>query len=317
MAVPAELPIQSEVARVNSPTELRNPATADIDQLSTVDVLRMINAQDAGVPAAVAAALPSLGRLVDYAVAALEVGGRVHYVGAGTSGRLAVLDAAELAPTFNIPPDWFVAHHAGGPTALLRAVENAEDDAEAGAARIAGHAKARDVVIGLTASGRTPYVLGALSAARRVGARTALVSANPGAPANLDVDVAITVDTGPEVIAGSTRMKAGTAQKLVLTSFSTATMVRYGRTYSNLMVSMRATNAKLRGRTLRILREATGAPEQACVDALARARGDLKLALVQLLSGAEPGRAADALTKANGHVRTALLALGAEHPRCL
>jgi len=309
MAAPAEFPVQ-QVALVNSPTELRNPATADIDQLSTVDVLLMINTQDAGVPTAVRAVLPELARLVDFAVTALSAGHRVHYVGAGTSGRLAVLDAAELVPTFNIPPDWFVAHHAGGPNALLRAVENAEDDAEAGAARIAGHAEAGDVVVGLTASGRTPFVLGALAAARRLGTRTALVSANPGAPANLDVDVPIAVDTGPEVIAGSTRMKAGTAQKLVLTSFSTATMVRYGRTYSNLMVSMRATNAKLRGRTLRILREATGAPEQACADALARANGDLKVALVQLLSGADEGRAADALSAAKGHVRTALLALG-------
>ena len=311
MAVPAEFPIESEVAQVNSPTELRNPATADIDQLSTVDVLRMINAQDASVPAAVARVLPQLARLVDFAVEALSAEHRIHYVGAGTSGRLAVLDAAELVPTFNIPPDWFVAHHAGGSNALLRAVENAEDDAEAGAARITGHAEAGDVVIGLTASGRTPFVIGALAAARRLGARTALVSANPGAPANLDVDVPIAVDTGPEVIAGSTRMKAGTAQKLVLTSFSTATMVRSGRTYSNLMVSMRATNAKLRGRTLRILREATGAPEQACVEALARAHGDLKVAVVQLLSGVDSGRAAEALTEAKGHVRTALLALGA------
>jgi N-acetylmuramic acid 6-phosphate etherase len=305
------MPAESEMAHVNSPTELRNPATTEIDRLSTVDVLRMINAEDTAVPAAVGAVLPALARLVDYAVAALENGNRVHYVGAGTSGRLAVLDAAELVPTFNIPADWFVAHHAGGPNALLRAVENAEDDAEAGDARITAHASAGDVVVGLAASGRTPFVIGALAAGRRMGTRTALISANPGAPANLDVDVPIAVDTGPEVIAGSTRMKAGTAQKLVLTAFSTATMIRYGRTYSNLMVSMRATNAKLRGRTLRILHEATGASEQACADALAEAHGDLKVALVHLLSGADTERSADALSQAKGHVRSALLALGA------
>ena len=307
MAVPAE----RQMAHVNSPTELRNPDTTEIDQMSTLDILRTINAADSTVPAAVAAALPDLARLVDHAVAALQAGNRVHYVGAGTSGRLAVLDAAELVPTFNIPADWFVAHHAGGPDALLRAVENAEDDADAGGERIVEHAEPGDVVVGLTASGRTPFVIGALAAARRLGAVTALVSANPGAPANLDVDVAIAVDTGPEVIAGSTRMKAGTAQKLVLTAFSTTTMVRFGRTYSNLMVSMRATNAKLRGRTLRILQEATGAPEQACADALAGASGDLKVALVHLLSGADPQRSADALFEAKGHVRTALTALGA------
>ncbi|HEV3355192.1 MAG TPA: N-acetylmuramic acid 6-phosphate etherase [Pseudonocardiaceae bacterium] len=298
-----------DMVRVDSPTELRNPATTDIDQLSTLDILYKINAEDATVPGAVAAVLPELARLVDFAVAALRAGHRVHYIGAGTSGRLAVLDAAELIPTFNIPGDWFMPHHAGGAGALLRAVENAEDDAGAGTAEMREHVRAGDVVVGLTASGRTPYVVGALAAARELGACTALVSANPGAAANASVDVPIAVDTGPEAIAGSTRMKAGTAQKLVLTAFSTATMVRFGRTYSNLMVSMRATNAKLRGRTLRILREATGASEQDCADALAAADGDLKVALVMLVAGTDTTRAAAALEHAEGHVRTALAAL--------
>ena len=298
-----------DMVRVESPTELRNPATTDIDQLSTLDILYRINAEDATVPGAVAAVLPELARLVDFAVAALRAGHRVHYVGAGTSGRLAVLDAAELIPTFNIPADWFMPHHAGGAGALLRAVENAEDDADAGAAEMREGVHAGDVVVGLTASGRTPYVVGALEAARELGARTALVSANPGAAANSQVDVPIAVDTGPEAIAGSTRMKAGTAQKLVLTAFSTATMVRFGRTYSNLMVSMRATNAKLRGRTLRILREATGASEQEGADALAAADGDLKVAVVMLVAGTDPERAAAALENAEGYVRTALASL--------
>jgi N-acetylmuramic acid 6-phosphate etherase len=295
-----------DMVRVESPTELRNPATTDIDQLSTLDILYKINAEDATVPGAVAAVLPDLAKLVDFAVTALRDGNRVHYVGAGTSGRLAVLDAAELIPTFNIPGDWFMPHHAGGAGALLRAVENAEDDANAGAAEMHEAVRPGDIVVGLTASGRTPFVVGALAAARELGARTALVSANPGAAANSQVDVPIAVDTGPEAIAGSTRMKAGTAQKLVLTAFSTATMVRFGRTYSNLMVSMRATNAKLRGRTLRILREATGADEQDCADALAAADGDLKVALVTLLAGTDPEHAAAALTNARGQVRTAL-----------
>ncbi|HEY4020717.1 MAG TPA: N-acetylmuramic acid 6-phosphate etherase [Pseudonocardiaceae bacterium] len=298
-----------DMVRVDSPTELRNPATTDIDQLSTLDILYKINAEDATVPGAVAAVLPELARLVDLAVTALRAGHRVHYVGAGTSGRLAVLDAAELIPTFNIPGDWFMPHHAGGAGALLRAVENAEDDAAAGAAEMRDNVHAGDVVVGLTASGRTPYVVGALAIARELGARTALVSANPGASANASVDVPIAVDTGPEAIAGSTRMKAGTAQKLVLTAFSTATMVRFGRTYSNLMVSMRATNAKLRGRTLRILREATGASEQDCADVLAAADGDLKVAVVMLVAGTDQQRATAALEKAEGYVRTALAAL--------
>jgi N-acetylmuramic acid 6-phosphate etherase len=300
----------TESVQVDSPTELRNPDTTDIDQLTTVEILREINGEDTTVPYAVAAVLPELARLVDYAVDALRDRHRVHYVGAGTSGRLAVLDAAELVPTFNIPRDWFVAHHAGGAPALLTAVENAEDDAAAGAAEMRLHTQPGDVVVGLTASGRTPFVVGALNAARLAGARTSLISANPGAAANADVDVPIAVNTGPEAIAGSTRMKAGTAQKLVLTSFSTAVMIRFGRTYSNLMVSMRATNAKLRGRTLRILHEATGAAVDECAYALAAAGGDLKVALVHLLSGVDTPAAEAALAAAGGHVRHALAALG-------
>lgn len=298
------------IVQVDAPTERRNPDTTDIDQLSALDVLREINAQDAEVPGAVAAVLPELARLVDLAVTALRAGHRVHYVGAGTSGRLGVLDAAELVPTFSIPADWFRAHHAGGPAALVTSVEDVEDDAEAGALAMDSYVAPGDVVIGLAASGRTPYVLGALAAARRIGASTALVSADPNAQANALVDVPIAVDTGPEAIAGSTRMKAGTAQKQVLTAFSTAVMVRLGRTYSNLMVSLRATNAKLRGRTLRILREASGASEPDCVAALADADGDLKVALVRLLSGTDIAHAAAALDRAQGHVRSALAALG-------
>jgi N-acetylmuramic acid 6-phosphate etherase len=301
---------RADSVQVDSPTELRNPDTTDIDQLSTVEILREINAEDTTVPYAVAAVLPELAVLVDLAVEALRTGHRVHYVGAGTSGRLAVLDAAELVPTFNIPPGWFVAHHAGGRAALVNAVENIEDDAEAGATEMRGQVDAGDVVVGLAASGRTPFVLGALRAARAIGAATSLVSANPGAAANSDVDVPIAVRTGPEAIAGSTRMKAGTAQKLVLTSFSTAVMIRFGRTYSNLMVSMRATNAKLRGRTLRILHEATGADIEECGDALAASDGDLKVALVHLLSGVDTLAAGAALADAQGHVRHALAALG-------
>jgi N-acetylmuramic acid 6-phosphate etherase len=304
--------VPRQAVHVDSPTERRNPRTLDIDQLSTLEILQSINAEDRLVPDAVSAALPPLSTAVDLAVEALRAGRRVHYVGAGTSGRLATLDAAELEPTYNIPPDWFMVHHAGGTTALRSAVENAEDDDAAGAAELARDAERGDFVLGLSASGRTPYVLGALRAAHRLGARTALVSNNPLSTRSIDVDVMITVDTGPEAIAGSTRMKAGTAQKQVLTAFSTAVLIKMGRTYSNLMVSVRASNAKLRGRTVRILREATGLDAQECSEALSQSGEDLKVALVHLLSGVDTRRAAAALVDTGGHVRLALETLSAK-----
>lgn len=299
----------AERVLVKAPTEARNPRTTDIDQLSTVDVLRRINDEDKLVPEAVSEVLEELAELVDLAVTAIRAGGRVHYAGAGTSGRLAVLDAAELVPTFNVAPDLFVSHHAGGTGALLTAAENVEDDTEHAAAEIAESVTANDLVIGIAASGRTPFVLGALRAAGELGARTALISANPEAEGNALVDVAIAVNTGPEVIAGSTRMKAGTAQKLILNAFSTTVMIRLGHTYSNFMVSMRATNAKLRGRTLRILREATDADEQRCAEALEAADGDMKTALVSLLANVDSARAEQALDRSEGNVRAALTEL--------
>ncbi|WP_326566796.1 N-acetylmuramic acid 6-phosphate etherase [Amycolatopsis rhabdoformis] len=298
--------VPTQAVHVDSPTEQRNPRTVDIDLMSTMGILSAINAEDRRVPDAVAAVLPQLARAVDYAVEALRGGGRVHYVGAGTSGRLATLDAAELVPTFNVPGDLFVAHHAGGEKALRQAVENAEDDDEAGAAEMSAAVRPGDFVLGLAASGRTPFVLGALEESSRLGAHTGLVSANPRAAKPAGVDVLIAVATGAEVIAGSTRMKAGTAQKLILTAFSTATMIKLGKTYSNLMVSMRATNAKLRGRTIRILQEATGLTMADCSDALTEAGGDLKTALVHLLSGCDVEHSAAALEANSGHVRKAL-----------
>lgn len=291
---------------VESPTEERNPRTVDIDTLPTLEILRLINAEDRTVPAAVSEALGDLAVAVDLAVACLRAGGRVHYVGAGTSGRLATLDAAELGPTFNLANDLFLTHHAGGITAFRTPAENAEDNGEAGALAIRQHAGEHDFVLGLSASGRTPYVLGALAAAREIGAKTALVSGNPAIIGQVEADALITVNTGPEAIAGSTRMKAGTAQKLVLTSFSTTVLVRLGQTYSNLMVSVRATNAKLRGRMVRILVEATGLSEAVCADAATAADGDLKVALVHLLSGTDIERSAMALRAADGRVRAAL-----------
>ncbi|MGP4018322.1 N-acetylmuramic acid 6-phosphate etherase [Saccharopolyspora sp. 5N708] len=296
---------RDRAVRVDAPTERNNPRTRDIDLLPTLDILHVLNSEDRTVPVAVGRVLPELAQAVDMAVASLRAGGRVHYVGAGTSGRLAVLDAAELIPTFNVPPDWIIAHQAGGTDAFQHAVENAEDDVESGAATIRAAATGLDFVLGLAASGRTPYVLAALDAARQLGASTGLVTSNPDV-VDTPADVVIAVDTGPEPISGSTRMKAGTAQKLVLTSFSTAVMIRMGRTYSNLMVSMLATNAKLRGRTIGILQEATSAPADTCAAALTAADGDLKTALVHLLTGVDVEQAAAALAVSDGHVRDAL-----------
>ncbi len=300
----------STEATVSAPTEDRHPGTTGIDGLSTLEVLRVLNAEDATVPAAVAAVLPALAALVDAAVAAVESGGTIHYVGAGTSGRLAVLDAAELLPTFNVPPGLVVAHHAGGPEALVRALENVEDDADRGRLDVET-VRAGDVVIGLTASGRTPYVGGALRLARERDAVTALVTSNPDPELGALADHLLAVATGPEVITGSTRLKAGTAQKLVLNAFSTAVMVRLGRTWSNLMVDVVATNAKLRGRVVRILREASGASEDDARHALEGADGELKPALVTLLSGAGAAQARAALAATGGSVARALATLDA------
>lgn len=303
----------SSEATVDAPTEERHPGTTSIDTGSSLEILRALNAEDARVAPAVAQVLPELARLVDATVDALQAGGVVHYFGAGTSGRLAVLDAAELLPTFNAPPGLFVAHHAGGPAALLRAVENVEDDAEAGRLE-ADTLRPVDVAIGLTASGRTPFVGGALERARERGATTALVTANPAAELATLADHVLAPDTGPEVLTGSTRLKAGTAQKLVLNGFSTTVMIRLGRTWSNLMVDVVATNAKLRGRVVRILREATGSSEAEAREALDRSRGELKPALLSMLAGIDADAARRAIGEHQGSVARALAALTSTAP---
>jgi N-acetylmuramic acid 6-phosphate etherase len=288
--------------RVSSPTESVNPRTADIDVVPTVELVRLLHEQDALVPAAVARVLPVLARLVDDAAARVQAGGRVHYFGAGTSGRLGVLDAAELLPTFGIADDVVVAHQAGGAVAFRQAVEDAEDD-DGGAD--AQSVAAGDVVIGLAASGRTPYVGAALTAGRAVGAVTALVTANPAAPLADLADHLLVAPTGPEALAGSTRLKAGTAQKMILNMFSTALMIRLGHTYQNLLADMRATNAKLRGRSIELLIQATGSDENECAQALDKC-GELKTALVHLLTGRSPSACRAAIEAAGGWVRKAL-----------
>jgi N-acetylmuramic acid 6-phosphate etherase len=292
--------------RVQAPTEQRNTTTEHIDTLDSLGVLNLINSEDARVAGAVAAALPQLACAVDAAVASLRAGGRVHYFGAGSSGRYGALDAAEIVPTYGFPADRFVAHIAGGAPALVRAVEEVEDDEAAGQADAAG-ITAGDVAVGITASGRTPYVAGALRAARAKDATTVLVSSNPDAllVAAAAADVHVLLDTGPEAVTGSTRMKAGTAQKMVLHSFSTAIMVRLGRTYSNLMIEVAPNNSKLRARQVTILHMATGEDEERCAAVLDAAGGDLRAALVSLLAGVGIDAARTRLAESAGNVRAA------------
>jgi N-acetylmuramic acid 6-phosphate etherase len=289
----------------SSPTERRNDRTLDIDLLPTESLLERLNDEDATVAAAVRRALPDLALVVDAAVSALRSGGRVHYFGSGTSGRLAFLDAAELGPTFSLPPGVVVAHIAGGEPALTRAAENAEDDAASGAADAAA-VTAADVVVGLSVSGSAAYVAGALTRSREAGAVTALITGNPDRSLAKLADIVVLADTGPEAITGSTRLKAGTAEKMLLNSFSTALMVRDGRTFSNLMVRLAPVNAKLRTRQVRLLCQACGAAEADSAAALAEADGDVSVALVTLLSAADVATARVALEKSDGVVRTAI-----------
>ena len=297
-----------------SPTEERNPRTRDIDVVSTADMVRMLTAEDAAVIAAVRAAPPRIVEAIDVAVEGIRAGGRVHYVGSGTSGRMGLLDAAELLPTYGVGEEMFVPHLAGGLNAFKRAVEGAEDDAAAGGALVADVGSA-DVVFGIAASGGTPYVGGALDTGRARGARPVLLASNPFASLAPKADIPILVNTGPEAITGSTRMKAGTAQKMVLNTFSTAVMVRLGKTYSNLMVEVLATNAKLRGRLIRLLTQATGLEPDVCENALSATDGDLRTALVMLVAGVDRSAALHALAVEPGRiggpsVRDALATLG-------
>lgn len=291
-------------------TEQRNPRTEALDRLSILELLQVMNDEDRRVPEAVGRVLPQIAQAVEGIAERLRRGGRLLYFGAGTSGRLGILDAAECLPTFNTPPEQVRGFIAGGAPALTRPVEGAEDDAEAGAADVRATAvSAQDAVVGLTASGRTPYVLGAVRAARERGAFTAGVVCSVPSPLELYVDVLIAPLVGPEIIAGSTRLKAGTAQKLVLNMLSTATMVQLGKVYGNLMVDVRATNAKLRDRAVRIVMAAAGADRATAETTLARAGGECKVAIVMLLAGVDRAEAERRLALSSGRVREAVALL--------
>lgn len=290
-----------------SATERRNPATADIDTRSTSEVLALMNDEDARVPGAVRAALPQIERVVEEIVARWRRGGRLLYFGAGTSGRLGVLDASECPPTFSSPPEQVQGFIAGGDAALRRAVERAEDDPDAGAADVA-HAGVSedDVAVGIAASGTTPYVIGALRAARSRGAFAVSLTCSAGSPVAFEADVAIEVLVGPEVITGSTRLKAGTAQKLVLNMLTTASMIRAGKVYGNLMVDLYASNAKLVRRAKRIVAAVTGLPEPETIAFLEATRYRAKPAILMALSGCTAEEAEQRLDAAGGLLRAAL-----------
>jgi N-acetylmuramic acid 6-phosphate etherase len=290
-------------------TEHRNPHSRGLDRKSTLQILRVLNREDARVAFAVRRELPRIARAVDAIVHALRNGGRLFYVGAGTSGRLAVIDAAECVPTFGTSPKLVQAIIAGGSRALQHAVEGAEDSATNGARDLAAAGLTRrDVVVGLAASGTTPYVLGALRLARRKGAVTIGVTSNRRSPLARQARIAIVPDTGPEAITGSTRLKAGTAQKMVLNLLSTTSMARLGRVYENWMIYVRLTNQKLRRRGARILEEAAGVSPSAAQHALRQAGHDLPAAFVMLMTGAGAREAVRALAETGGNVRRALAA---------
>ncbi|MFC8943890.1 N-acetylmuramic acid 6-phosphate etherase [Streptomyces rochei] len=290
-------------------TEAFRPELAEIDQSPTLDIARVMNGEDAAVAAAVAERLPEIAAAVDAIAARMARGGRLIYAGAGTAGRLGVLDASECPPTFNTAPGQVVGLIAGGAEAMVTSVEGAEDSAELARADLdALGLTADDSVVGVSASGRTPYAVGAVEHARARGALTVGLACNRGSALAAAAEHGIEVVTGPELITGSTRLKAGTAQKLVLNMISTITMIRLGKTYGNLMVDVRASNEKLRARSRRIVALATGAPDDAIERALTATDGEVKHAILTLLADVDGPTAARLLEDSGGHLRAALAA---------
>lgn len=294
-------------------TEGRNPASQNIDELSTEAMLRVINDEDKKVALAVEAIVPQIAQVVDAITQAFSKGGRLIYCGAGTSGRLGILDASECPPTFGTPRSQVVGLIAGGHTAILQAVENAEDNVEQGAQDLRDiEFNANDVLVGIAASGRTPYVLGALAYARQQGAFTAALTCNPNSPMSQAADVALTPVVGPEVVTGSSRMKAGTAQKLVLNMLTTGAMIRSGKVYGNLMVDVEATNQKLVQRQVNIVKQATDCDDATAQQALAACNGHCKTAIVMVLAGLTADEAKSLLSQNRGFIRNALRDAGAQ-----
>lgn len=285
-------------------TEQQNPRTVNLDQMTPLQIVQTMNEEDASVARAVAQALPQIAAAVEAITARMRRGGRLLYIGAGTSGRLGVLDAVECVPTFGVPPELVVGIIAGGDRAFMRAVEGAEDDADGGRRDLAAHnAGALDSVVGIAASGSTPYVLGALEYAKALGALTVGVACNTEAPVTLRAEIGIEVAAGPEVLTGSTRLKAGTAQKMVLNMLSTAVMVGLGKVYGNLMVDVQITNAKLAARARRIVMQISGADATAADAALKEAGGHAKTAIVMIARSVDAQEARALLVAHNDRLR--------------
>ncbi len=290
-------------------TEQVLPAAGDLDRMSSLEIARLMNEEDATVAAAVRSALPQIARAIDVVAAGLREGGRLIYVGAGTSGRLGALDASEIPPTFNTDPRTVQFVMAGGPKALGASTEASEDDTALAVAEIKKRKPGKhDVVLGIATSGRTPFTIAAVEYARRRGSRTIALTCNRNSPLERAADFAIVTEVGPEVLAGSSRMKAGTAHKMVLNMISTGAMVRLGYVYGNLMVNVWTKNEKLVQRAIRIVEQATGADHETAARALKESGNRTPVAVVMLAAGATRSRASAALKKSKGHVREAITA---------
>ena len=288
-------------------TEARNPQTMELDSMTPLEIVTAMNREDARVPESIRPQLPNIAQCVAWATEAIRSGGRLIYMGAGTSGRLGVLDAVECPPTFGVSPDVVVGLIAGGEGAFVKAVEGAEDSRELGKADLeAIGLTPKDLVVGIAASGRTPYVLGGLAYANSLGCKTAAISCNPGSALGKEARLAIEVAPGPECLTGSTRLKAGTAQKLILNMISTATMVGCGKAYSNLMVDVMQTNEKLVVRAQNIVMEATGVSRDSAKEAIALAGGSCKLAVTMILADCTVEEAKERLGRCGGSVRQAI-----------
>ena len=288
-------------------TEERNPQTMELDSMTPLEIVTAMNREDARVPESIRPQLPNIAQCVAWATEAIRSGGRLIYMGAGTSGRLGVLDAVECPPTFGVSPDVVVGLIAGGEGAFVKAVEGAEDSRELGKADLeAIGLTPKDLVVGIAASGRTPYVLGGLAYANSLGCKTAAISCNPGSALGKEARLAIEVAPGPECLTGSTRLKAGTAQKLILNMISTATMVGCGKAYSNLMVDVMQTNEKLVVRAQNIVMEATGVSRDSAKEAIALAGGSCKLAVTMILADCTVEEAKERLERCGGSVRQAI-----------
>ena len=291
----------------NMSTETRNQNTMNLDIMSPLEVVTVMNQEDAKVPAAITPALPNIAQCVTWAIESIEAGGRIIYMGAGTSGRLGVLDAVECPPTFGVAPEVVVGLIAGGEKAFVKAVEGAEDSRELGHDDLVNIGlEKRDIVIGIAASGRTPYVLGGLACAQEIGCHTVAISCNPGSAIGQAAELAIEVVPGPEVLTGSTRLKSGTSQKLILNMISTATMVGCGKAYQNLMVDVMQTNEKLVVRAQNIVMEATGCDRETAREKIEIASGSAKTAITMILADCGLEEAKERLAKAKGHVREAI-----------